>query len=306
MYQFLRNDMTHIVTLIGNPNSQFDSNELFKLIFVHLENYESSVSLADGIAVDFKFNPGPHFNQTKFTSFLKEKLVNLPIDLVIQNEATRRKKLLISDMDSTMIRQECIDELADKLGIKKQVSDITARTMRGELDFESSLRERVSLLKSLPVSTVSHIIATKIDLTPGAITLVKTMRANGAYCSLISGGFTVFTEVISKMIGFNENIANNLEVKNGLLTGQVIGSIIGMEAKQNRLNELLNRLNIEVSESLAVGDGANDLAMMQSAGLGVAYHAKPKVASSADICIEHGDLTALLYIQGYQQIDFVT
>ena len=298
--------MTHVLTLIGDSKNLFDSNHLCEVVARHLENFKSSEILADGIALDLKFGAEPNFNQIQFISFLKEKLIDFPVDLVVQNEAMRRKKLLIADMDSTMIRQECIDELADELGIKAQISDLTERTMRGELEFEASLRNRVNLLKGLPISTVDKVIATRIELTPGATTLVKTMRTNDAYCSLVSGGFTVFTEVISKMIGFNENIANQLGVENGELTGEVHDPIIGKEAKQNRLKELLSELNIDASESLAVGDGANDLAMIESSGLGVAYHAKPKVAAMADACINYGDLTALLYIQGYKKEEFVT
>ena len=297
--------MTHVVTLIGNPYNRLDFNQLISEVSVNLENYSSSIQLADGIALDLRFVPDPNFDQSKLTSSLKKKFENFPVDLVIQNETARRKKLLVADMDSTMIRQECIDELADELGIKEHISNITARTMRGELEFETSLRERVALLKGLPITAVDKIITSRIELTPGATTLVKTMKKSGAYCSLVSGGFTVFTEVISKMIGFNENIANKLAVENEILTGKVIDPIVGMETKQNRLNQLLGKLNIDVSESIAVGDGANDLAMLKSAGLGVAFHAKPKVASMADVSIEHGDLTALLYIQGYRQDEFV-
>ena len=298
--------MTHIVTLIGNPKSRFDSKQITNVIAEHLENYETSSLLSDGIALELKFSPSANFNQSKFTIFLKEKLGELPIDVVIQSNSDRRKKLLIADMDSTMIQQECIDELANELGIKKQVSEITARTMRGELEFESSLRERVALLKGLKISTVDKIIQTKIDITSGAITLVETMKKNGAYCSLISGGFTAFTKVISKIIGFNENIANELEVKDGLMTGHVCDPIVIKETKQARLYELLNELKIDKSESIAVGDGANDIAMIQSAGLGVAFHAKPAVAAMTNACIEYGDLTALLYLQGYHQDEFIS
>jgi phosphoserine phosphatase len=208
-------------------------------------------------------------------------------------------------MDSTMIGQECVDELADFAGFKAQVAAITERAMRGEIEFEPALRERVALLKGLPVGVVDEVLKTRITLTPGGRELVATMRAHGAYTCLISGGFTVFANVIAGMIGFQENRANKLLVQDGKLTGEVAEPILGRAAKLATLVELLESFDLDDIDTLAVGDGANDLAMIQHAGLGVAYHAKPAVAATAAARIDHGDLTALLYAQGYRRDEFL-
>ena len=204
-----------------------------------------------------------------------------------------------------MIGQECIDELADMVGLKAQVSAITERAMRGELPFEPALRERVALLGGLPVSVIDRIIAERITLTPGGTALVRTMRAQGAYTCLVSGGFTLFTGPIASRIGFHEHRSNRLVEENGILAGRVEEPILGREAKLATLRELRARFNLADSETLAVGDGANDLAMLGEAGLGVAFHAKPAVAAAAHARIDHGDLSALLYLQGYRRDEFV-
>jgi phosphoserine phosphatase len=224
---------------------------------------------------------------------------------VVQANANRRKRLLIADMDSTMIGQECVDELADRVGLKARVAAITERAMRGDIAFEPALRERVALLAGLPASVIAEVIAERIRLTPGGPTLVATMRANGAYTCLVSGGFTLFAERIAAMSGFDENRANRLVVTDGRLAGRVEEPILGREAKLATLKDLTARLGLETAATLAVGDGANDLAMLLSAGLGVAYHAKPVVAAQAHARIDHGDLTALLYMQGYRREEFV-
>ncbi|MBO6508116.1 MAG: phosphoserine phosphatase SerB, partial [Roseibium sp.] len=211
----------------------------------------------------------------------------------------------IADMDSTMIRQECIDELAAELGLKDKISDITERAMRGEIEFEPALRERVALLSGLPVSSVETVLSSRITLMPGGRTLIQTMKANGAYCALVSGGFTHFTQAIANMIGFDENQANTLLEDNGKLSGKVAEPILGRDAKRARLEFLVAEKGLEFEETLAVGDGANDLAMIERAGAGVAYRAKPAVAEVADFRVDHGDLTALLYLQGYAERDFV-
>jgi phosphoserine phosphatase len=205
-----------------------------------------------------------------------------------------------------MIGQECIDELADLVGLKEHVAAITERAMRGEIEFEPALRERVALLKGLPVSVIDDVIARRIRLTPGGRALVQTMRRNGAYTCLVSGGFTLFTGPIAAKIGFNENRGNTLLADNSTFAGRVAEPILGREAKLTTLNELRARFGLASTDTLAVGDGANDLAMIEAAGLGVAYHAKPKVAAAAHARIDHGDLTALLYCQGYARSDFVT
>ncbi|WP_417806432.1 phosphoserine phosphatase SerB [Thioclava sp.] len=233
-----------------------------------------------------------------------EGLQGLGVDLVVQPSSGRRKKMLLADMDSTMIQQECIDELADVAGVGARVKDITARAMNGELDFEGALTERVGLLKGLPDSVIDEVIETRISFMPGGHDLLATMKANGAYCALVSGGFTAFTGHVAKTLGFDENRANTLLVADGHLTGDVARPILGREAKVQALLEISEKLGIAHGEVMAVGDGANDLGMLGLAGAGVALHAKPSVAAQCDIRINHGDLSALLYIQGYAVTDF--
>jgi len=223
----------------------------------------------------------------------------------VQPLAARRKKLFLADMDSTMIGQECIDELADFAGLKAHVAGITERAMRGEIEFEPALRERVALLKDMPVGVVDEVLAKRITPTPGGRELVMTMRAHGAYCCLISGGFTLFTNAVAAKLGFQENRANELVVHDGKFTGEVREPILGRAAKLATLIELTESFDLDDIDTLVVGDGANDLGMIQHAGLGVAYHAKPAVATTAAARIDHGDLTALLYAQGYRREEFL-
>ncbi|SMR82371.1 phosphoserine phosphatase [Aliiroseovarius halocynthiae] len=234
-----------------------------------------------------------------------EDLQNMGIDLIVLPAVGRKKKMLLADMDSTMIQQECIDELADEAGVGERVRDITARAMDGELDFEGALTERVGLLKGLPESVIGDVLANRITLMPGGKALLATMKANGAYAALVSGGFTAFTAHVAATLGFDENRANTLNANGGALTGTVGMPILGREAKVQALKEITARLGLSHDEVMAVGDGANDLGMLGLAGAGVALHAKPSVAAECDIRINHGDLTALLYIQGYAQSDFV-
>jgi phosphoserine phosphatase len=227
-----------------------------------------------------------------------------PVDVVVQEAAARRKKLLVADMDSTMIDQECIDELADRIGIKARVAAITARAMNGEIAFEPALRERVKLLAGLPVSVIADTLQSRITLAAGGRELVATMKRNGAFAALVSGGFTAFTGPIAARLGFDANVANRLIEKDGHLTGEVAEPILGRAAKAETLRTTAARLGIALEEAMAVGDGANDLDMLRLAGSGVALHAKPAVAAAAGMRIDHGDLTALLYIQGYRRRDF--
>jgi phosphoserine phosphatase len=233
-----------------------------------------------------------------------QDLQGMGVDLVVQPATGRRKRLLIADMDSTMIRQECIDELADEAGVGAYVAGITARAMNGELDFESALRERVGLLKGLPVAVIDRVIRDRITLMPGGRALVATMRARGGHAALVSGGFTAFTARIAEVLGFDENRANTLHVDGDVLAGTVAEPILGKQAKLDALLDITARLGITPEDAIAVGDGANDLAMLNRAGAGVALHAKPSVQAQCDIRINHGDLTALLFLQGYSREEF--
>ena len=230
----------------------------------------------------------------------------LPVDVCLQGAEGRRKRLLISDMDSTIVACECIDELADFMGIKAEIAAITERGMRGEIDFEAGLRERVAMLKGLPLTDVDRCIAERVTLNPGARTLVRTMAADGAECLLVSGGFTLFVEEVAREVGFHRSLSNVLETAGGALTGKVVGPVFGSARKLATLQEAAGRLGLELVQTLAVGDGANDLGMIEAAGLGVAYRAKPVVAARADARVDHADLTALLYFQGYGAEDFAT
>ena len=235
-----------------------------------------------------------------------EDLQSLKIDLIVQPSENRRKKMLLADMDSTMIQEECIDELADVAGVGDHVKAITARAMNGELDFEGALTERVGLLRYLDASVIQTVIDTRIHFMPGGKALLATMKANGSYAALVSGGFTAFTGYVAESLGFDENRANTLLIDNGKLTGDVGRPILGRQAKVEALNEITARLGLSPDDVMAVGDGANDLGMLGLAGAGVALHAKPSVAAECDIRINHGDLTALLYLQGYAKDEFAT
>jgi len=235
-----------------------------------------------------------------------EDLQEMRVDLVVQPTEGRRKKMLLADMDSTMIQQECIDELADMAGVGEHVKDITARAMNGELDFEGALLERVALLRGLDEAVIDQVLAERITYMPGGKTLLATMRANGGHCVLVSGGFTAFTAKVAADLGFHENRANSLLIENGMLTGDVAHPILGREAKIATLEEVTARLGISEADVIAVGDGANDLGMLGRAGTGVALHAKPSVAAQCDVRVNHGDLSALLFVQGYALQDFAS
>lgn len=289
--------MTQVLTLISNPTDQAITDEI-------QEKYRNalkatySVWLNDNIALDIIFE-GDVDDKT-MTDLKGENF-----DFAIQDPTTRCKKLLIADMDSTIIQVECIDELADFIGIKDKVSHITEAAMRGEIDFKGSLRERVALLKGLKVTDLETVFKERVSLTPGAITLIKTMNAKGANTILVSGGFTYFTNRVAELTGFKENRANILLHEDGELTGKVGEPIVDSDTKINTLREFQQKADIKDFETMAVGDGANDIPMLEGAGIGVGYHPFPAVAKTADVTIEHGDLTALLYLQGYSLCDFV-
>jgi phosphoserine phosphatase len=297
--------MTHVATLISDPAEPALDDAAVALAVGMLATAIDVRVLDPGIAVDIPFTPGGADDKA-VAKRLRTALKDLSVDVVVQPLAGRRKKLFVADMDSTMIEQECIDELADYVGLKAHVAAITVRAMRGEIAFEPALRERVALLKGLPVAAVEEVIAKRINLTPGGRTLLATMRAHSAHTCLVSGGFTLFTGPVAAMIGFDEHRGNTLIVEDGKLAGRVAEPVLGREAKRATLIELRDHLNFSPQDTLAAGDGANDLAMIEAAGLGVAYHAKPKVAEAAQARIDHGDLTALLHLQGYARADFVT
>ncbi len=259
-----------------------------------------AVWLSPGVAAEFPLDRRPDNLWQVW-----EAMQGLGIDLAVQPTDGRRKRLLLADMDSTMIRQECIDELADMAGVGPHVAAITARAMNGELDFEAALRERVGLLAGLPEGVIAQVLATRITFMPGGPTLVATMKAHGAHAALVSGGFTAFTGPVAAALGFDENRANLLMVEDGRLTGSVAEPILGRAAKVQALEDLCSRLGLTEDQAMAVGDGANDLGMLGRAGAGVALHAKPLVAAQCDLRVNHGDLTALLYLQGYRREEFV-
>jgi phosphoserine phosphatase len=296
--------MSFVVTLICNPaNPALDSTVLDGARAL-LPSPGPAQWLFDEVAADIPFETDEDVETIERR--LREARGDLPIDIVVQPRAARRKKLFLADMDSTVIGQECVDELADFAGRKAEVAAITERAMRGEIEFEPALRQRVALLKGLPVDLIGKVLRERITLTPGGRELVATMRAHGAWTCLISGGFTLFTSAVARMTGFQESRANELIIEDGKLTGEVVEPVLGRATKLATLVDLLESFDLDDIDTLAVGDGANDLDMLQHAGLGVAYHAKPAVATAAAARIDYSDLTALLYAQGYRREDFVT
>jgi phosphoserine phosphatase len=290
-----------VATLIADPSTDPLTEATVDRAAQALCGVERRRWVEEGIAADLVFTGDLKAKRVA----LESALAGEPIDVIAQPLAGRRKRLLIADMDSTLIGQECIDELAALAGIGDRVAAITERAMRGEVAFAPALRERVALLAGLPETVIRDVLKGRITLNPGARMLVQTMRANGAYVAIVSGGFRQFTGAIRERLGADEDRANALVIEGGQLTGKVIEPILGQDAKLGALKEIAATMGAALDETLAVGDGANDLPMLQAAGLGVAYRAKPKVAAAADARIEHADLSALLYAQGFARKDFV-
>jgi phosphoserine phosphatase len=288
-----------IATLLTNP----ETPKLDRVAVESLRNAwggGDAVWLDPGVAAEFALQAVPANLWEVWDGFQA-----MGIDLAVQPAVGRKKRMLIADMDSTMIQQECIDELADEAGVGPYVAGITARAMNGELEFEAALRARVGLLKGLEEAVIARVIRDRITLMPGGPALVATMRGNGGYAALVSGGFTAFTGAIAGVLGFDENRANTLLVESGRLTGAVAEPILGRAAKVQALEEISVRLGISPAEAVAVGDGANDLGMLGLAGMGVALHAKPSVQAECQVRVNHGDLSALLYLQGYRRDEFL-
>ncbi|PWC81177.1 phosphoserine phosphatase [Azospirillum sp. TSH100] len=257
--------------------------------------------LAPGTACDLPFgNLAPE----QAEAAIRHALSGAALDIIAQPAATRRKRLLVADMESTIIEQEMLDELGDYVGLKDHIAAITARAMNGEIDFKEAVRERVALLKGLRETVIDEVWQ-RATLMPGAAQLIGTMRANGAVCVLVSGGFRCFTGRVRNWIGFDDDRGNELEVEDGVMTGKVIEPILDKDSKLQALMAYAGEHRVPVTETMAVGDGANDLPMLLAAGLGVAFHAKAVVAAEARARIDHGDLTALLYAQGYRATEFV-
>ena len=287
------------MVLTCNPASPVLTNELVARISLHLGEQEETVTcLNEGIAYEIPLNISTSEFENKITA-LRENFSDLPVDFNLVSSEVRRKKLLIADMESTIIEQECLDELADRLNLRNKISDITSRAMRGEIDFEPALRERVSLLAGLPATSLQD-VHDDVTLMPGAATLLATLKQNNVFCGLVSGGFSFFADKIAAQLNFDACHCNQLEIEADHLTGKVIDPILGREAKAARLRSWCDEKNLPAAETLAVGDGSNDLDMLKLSGMGVAFRAKPLVADAADFSIVHGDLTALLYLQGYQ------
>jgi len=292
--------MAYVLSIIANPAAPVIDQAFRDRL--HKAFPESEITeLAEGVAYDVTLETVDEDDMMS-AALAREDLL---VDINLVPAQHRRKKLLIADMDSTIIEQECIDEIADFAGKRTEIADITERAMRGELDFEAALKERVAMLQGLPETVLAETFEKKITFTPGARTLVQTMNAQGGVTALVSGGFTYFTRRIAEAAGFQINQANELLIADGRLTGGVAKPILGRAAKQDALLRIAGEHDIALEETLAAGDGANDLSMLGRAGLGVAFHAKPAVAEAADAHIDYGDLTALLYLQGIPRSEFI-
>jgi phosphoserine phosphatase len=298
--------MEYVLTLIGPPQANAVSDTFVARAGVALgkagAKVEDTTWLAPGIAADIRFHD---VDWTRGFDGVGAELSGQPIDIAVQPKTNRKKRLLVADMDSTIIGQECLDELADLAGVGAKVAELTARAMAGEIDFAEALRERVVMLAGVSVDLLQRTFDERVTLNPGACTLVKTMVANGAITALVSGGFQFFTSRVAESAGFGSFGGNLFEIEDGVLTGRITGDIVGAEAKQTTLESLMAEHDIPAELTLAVGDGANDIPMLRAAGLGVAVRPKPVVRDAADVTLDHSDLTALLYLQGYSESEFV-
>ena len=289
----------YTVTIISNPNVSLLDLGVIKKVLNHFEISKNFKWLMPKVAAEFEIPAVPVYFEEVWRAYQ-----NKEIDLTIQRSIGRKKKVLIADMDSTMIHQECIDELAFVYEVGEEVSNITQKSMNGDIGFEDALRERVALLKGMKTSAVEEVLKNRISLVPGGKFLVNTMRHSGCYTALVSGGFTLFANFIGHELGFNEVRANELLFDYGVLSGLVKEPILGKSSKLTALTEISRLLGINTTDCIAVGDGANDITMLSAAGLGVAFHAKPIVQKVADVKINFGDLTSLLFLQGYTVDDF--
>ena len=294
--------MNLVITLIASPERQNLSQSLITDVS-RILNPTYTNWLAPGKACDLFL--ASNTIQERAEAELAQILSEAEIDHAIQTNNNRRKKALIADMDSTMIHQECIDELALEAGAGDEVAEITTRAMNGEIDFIDAMKMRVAVLEKLNISAINRVLENRITFVPGGRELVQTMKAKGSYTALVSGGFTAFTTQVAKILGFDEHRANILETNNDMLTGRLIEPVLGGEAKVKALYEIGEKLTLSPGDFITVGDGANDIPMLKLAGTGVAFHAKPKVRAVTKIHIDHGDLTSLLYLQGYKENEFV-
>lgn len=292
--------MTKTLTLISSLENSSLTEALVSKVSQVLEVTEMRW-LYPSVACDLNLQNTSDATETG--AIVKNLIGDLPIDLVIQSSDNRRKKLFLADMDSTIIGQECIDELAAEIGVKEQVSKITEAAMNGEIDFEGALKDRVALLAGLEEAVVAKVLSNRITINQGAHEALAVMRAHGTHTALVSGGFTIFAKEIAGEVGFHEFHANELLSEDGKFSGEVAEPILGQQAKLDQLNRLATEKQISLSDTIAIGDGANDLPMLMNAGTGIAFHAKPSVAQQAKVVINHGDLSAILFVQGYTKAD---